>query len=158
MPVTLRIRNWFPLCLSPTFLLAKSTYNSLAVDVGGVLVVQHVVEVCHLPLLVADDGELDMVTAHILNVLDPTIVAVDGVGRQSDQLDATLGEFGLELGESAEFGGADGSVILGVREEDDPVVADEFVEINVTRGGLGLEVGGNGAETERLGTLFGRHI
>lgn len=35
-----------------------------------------------------------------------------------------------------------------MREEDDPVVADELVEVNGAVGGLGLEVGGNAAEAE----------
>jgi len=34
-------------------------------------------------------------------------VAVNGVCAESDELDAALGEFGLELGEGAEFGRAD---------------------------------------------------
>jgi hypothetical protein len=36
----------------------------------------------------------------------------------------------------------------GVREEDDPVVANEVVELDLTRGSLSLEVGGNRAKTE----------
>lgn len=84
-------------------------------------------------------------------------MAVDGVGRETDELDATLGELGLELGKGAELGGADGRVVLGVGEEDDPVVADELVEVNGALCGLGLEVGGSGAETEGLSALFGGH-
>ena len=34
-------------------------------------------------------------------------MAVNGVCAEADELDAALGEFGLELGESAEFGRAD---------------------------------------------------
>ena len=79
----------------------------------------------------------------------------DGVGGKTNQLDAALLKVGLELGKSAELGGAHGSVVLGVREEDDPVVADELVEVDVALGGLGLEVGGDGTQTERSG---GRHF
>lgn len=75
-------------------------------------------------------------------------MAAEGVGRQTDQLDAALGELGLELGKSTELGGADGSVVLGVGEKDDPVVTNELVEVNGTGGGLGLEVGGNGTQAE----------
>lgn len=82
-------------------------------------------------------------------------MGVNGVGGQADELDAALGELGLKLGESAELGGADGGVVLGVGEEDDPVVADEVVEVDVAAGGLGLEVGGDGAEAEGGG---GRHF
>lgn len=35
-----------------------------------------------------------------------------------------------------------------MREENNPVVADELVEVNRTVGGIGFEVGGNGAEAQ----------
>jgi len=37
-----------------------------------------------------------------------------------------------------------------MREQDDPVVADELVEVDGALGGLGLEVGGLAAQAERL--------
>lgn len=109
----------------------------------------HVVGKGNLALLVANDGEADVAASDLSNVLDPAIVGLDSVGRETNQLDAALGELGLELGKGAELGGADGGVVLGMREEDDPGVADELVEVNVSFGCLGLEVGGDGAETER---------
>ena len=75
-------------------------------------------------------------------------MATQGVGRQADQLGTALGELGLELGKGAEFGGADRGVILGVGEEDDPFVTDKVVEVDGAIGGLGLEVGGNGAQAK----------
>lgn len=80
-------------------------------------------------------------------------MALDSVCAQADELDTPLGELGLELGEGAELGGADGSVVLGVGEEDDPAITNELVEVNGTTGGLSLEVGGNAAETEGLRTV-----
>jgi hypothetical protein len=53
-------------------------------------------------------------------------MAVDCVGRKTDELCATLGELGLELGKGTELSGTDGSVILGVGEKNDPVVTDEL--------------------------------
>ena len=111
----------------------------------------HVVGEGNLALLVANDGESDLAASDLVNVVDPSLVRLDGVGGQADQLDAALLELGLELGKGAELGGADGGVVLGVGEEDDPVVANELVEVNRSGGGLGLEVGGDGAETERSG-------
>ena len=111
----------------------------------------HVVEESDLALLVANDGEGDLAAGDLVNVLDPAIVGLDGVGGQADELDAALLELGLELGEGAQLGGADGGVVLGVGEEDHPLVADELVEVDVALGGLGLEVGGLVAETERSG-------
>lgn len=75
-------------------------------------------------------------------------MAVDGVGAQAQQLDATLLELGLKAGHLAQLGGADGGVVLRMREENNPVVADVLVQINGPLGGVGLEVGGDGAQTE----------
>jgi hypothetical protein len=155
--------------------------NALLVDIGGVLVVDpvvggsakgrhstymkgwaraprrnlHVVGEGDLALLVANDGEGNLAAGDLLNVVDPAIVGVDGVGGQANELDAALGELGLELSEGAELGGADGSVVLGVGEEDNPLVADELVEVNGAGRGLSLEVGGDGAETERSSLRHG---
>lgn len=74
-------------------------------------------------------------------------MAAQGVGRQANQLNATLGELGLELGKGTELGSANGGEILGVGEENDPVVADKLVEVNGAVGCVGLEVRGNSAET-----------
>lgn len=73
---------------------------------------------------------------------------LDGVGRQTDQLDAALGELRLELCECAELGGADGSVVFGVGEQDNPVVANELVEVDGTLSGLSLEVWCDASQSE----------
>jgi hypothetical protein len=144
--------------------------DALAVDVGRVLVVDpgtrvrrvscmrkcpdlHVVRQRNLALLVADDGELQLAAADLIDVLDPAIVRVDRVGGETDELCAAAGELRLELREGAELGCADGRVVFGVREENHPVVADELVEVDGALGRLGLEVGGLAAQTERLGAV-----
>ena len=112
--------------------------------------IQHVVCVGHFPLLVADDGELEGRLGDLVDVLDPAAVRLDGVGAQADELDAAFCEFGLELCEGAELGRAHGGVVFWVREEDDPFVADEVVEVDGAGGGVGLEVWGDGAEAETV--------
>ncbi|KAI6755403.1 hypothetical protein HG531_004509 [Fusarium graminearum] len=107
------------------------------------------VEKRNLALLVTNDGELDVAASNLTNVLDPSLVGLDGVGGETDELDVALGELWLELGKGTELSGADGGVVLGVGEEDDPVVADELVEVNVSLCGLGLEIGGGRAQTKR---------
>lgn len=114
----------------------------------------HVVEEGNLALLVGNNGELDVGSGDIGNVLDPALVAADGVGRETEELDATLVELGLETSHLAELGGADGGVILGVGEEDDPVVADVLVQVNGTIGGISLEVGGDGAQAKTVGETW----
>jgi len=90
---------------------ADGECDSLRVDVAHVLVVNHVVGVGDLALLIADDGEGQAAPRDLVDVLDPAHVRVDGVGRETDHLDIALGELRLELGEGAELGGADGSVV-----------------------------------------------
>ena len=153
---------------------ADGESNALGVNVGGILVVDpsvvvslssldlsttspsphlHVVGKSELPLLVTNDGEAQLGAGDLIDVLDPAAVALDSVCAQADELDAPLGELGLELSEGTELGGADGGVVLGVGEEDDPAVANELVEVNGTTGGLSLEVGRDAAEAEGLRTV-----
>ena len=153
---------------------ADGESNALGVNVGGILVVDpsvvvslssldhsttspaphlHVVGKSDLPLLVTNDGEAQLGAGDLIDVLDPAAVALNSVCAQTDELDAPLGELRLELSESTELGGADGGVVLGVGEEDDPAVANELVEVNGTTGGLSLEVGRNAAEAEGLRTV-----
>ena len=73
---------------------------------------------------------------------------LDGVGGETNQLDAALAELRLKFRESAELSSADGSVILRVREQDDPAVTDELMEIDGAGCCFRLEVGGNGAQAE----------
>ena len=68
---------------------------------------------------------------------------VDRVDRKADRLDVALVPFGLELGNGAEFGGADRSEVLGVRKENGPRVALPIVEGNAALSGVSGEVGGD---------------
>ena len=83
-------------------------------------------------------------------------MALNCVCAQANELGVPLGELGLKLGEGTELGGADGGVVLGVGEQNDPAVANELVEVDGTTGGLSLEVGGGRAEAEGLRTV--RHF
>jgi hypothetical protein len=107
----------------------------------------HVVCVCDLTFLVANDWELEAAAGDLIDILNPSSVALNGVCGETDELDTTLGELRLELGESTELGGADWGVVLWVGEENDPVVANELVEVDWASGGLGLEVRGDRAQT-----------
>jgi hypothetical protein len=86
----------------------------------------HVVRQSNLTSLISDYREGELATGDLIDILDPPGVAVDCVGRKSDELRATLGELGLELSEGTKLSSADGSVVLGMREKNDPVVADEL--------------------------------
>ena len=75
-------------------------------------------------------------------------MAVDRVGREADQLDATLGKFRFQFRKRAQLGCADGCVVLRVGEQDDPLGSDEFVEIDGAVGRVGLKIRGYRAKTQ----------
>lgn len=110
--------------------------------------IQHIVLVCNLSALVANDWEAQLGARDLIDILDPLIVLVNRVCGEADQLDIALLELWLKLGEGAELRGADWSEVVWVGEEDDPGVADELVEVDWATVGLGLEVWGDGAEAE----------
>lgn len=106
--------------------------------------VQHIICVRHLSFLVSNDGKTEVRLRDFVNVLHPSAMGFDRVGGKTDELDPTLGKFGFQFGKGAELGGAHWSIIFRMRKEDDPFVADEFVEVDRTCGGVGLEVWGCG--------------
>lgn len=83
-------------------------------------------------------------------------MAVNGVGAQAQQLHAALGKLRLEAGHLAQLGSADGGEVLRVREEDKPVVANVLVQVDGALGGVGLEVGGDGAQAEAMAEALAR--
>jgi hypothetical protein len=145
---------------------ADGQSHTLGVDVGGILEVDHVVRIGDLALGVGDDGELELGAGDLIDILNPGVVGVGVVGAlkgnssasllamwahityQANELDTTSSELGLELGESTELSGTDGSEVIGVGEEDGPLVADELVEVDRAVGGVGIEVRGSRAQTE----------
>lgn len=115
----------------------------------------HVISESDLALLVTNDRETQIASRDLVDVLNPSSMALDGVGTETNELYTTLGEFWLEFCESTKLGCADRSVVFWVGEEDNPVVADELVEINWAGRGLGLEVWRNAAEAERVRRHYG---
>lgn len=77
--------------------------NALLIDIGGILVVEHIIKIGYLAGFVADDGEAEGRAGNFVNVLDPATMALNGVGGEADELDAALGEFGFEFGKGTEF-------------------------------------------------------
>jgi len=77
-------------------------------------------------------------------------MGLDGVGRETNQLYATLGELGLKLCKGTELGGANWGVIFWVGEQDNPLVANELVEVNGALSSLSLEVGCDGSQAEAV--------
>lgn len=118
----------------------------------------HVIHERHLPLLVANDREAERGAADFVNIFDPPAMTLNRGRAQTNELNTPLRELGLELGECAEFGGTHGGVALWVGEENNPVFADELVEVDGAAGGFSIEVGRNATEVQRLSTLSRTHL
>jgi hypothetical protein len=103
----------------------------------------HIVGICDLSFLITNDREGQFAARDLIDILDRSSVALDGVGvgGQTDQLDAALSELWLKLCESTELSRADWSVIFWVREENNPFVVNEFVEVDGAICGLILRLG-----------------
>ena len=78
-------------------------------------------------------------------------MVLDRVDAEPDDLAVALLEVTLELGDRAEFGRADRGVVLGVREQDAPAVAEVVVQGDGARGAVRGEVGGGVAELDGHG-------
>lgn len=149
--------------------------NPLLVHIGGVLVVKHIVEVGDLTGLVTDNGKAEAGAGDFVNVFDPTAMALNGVGGETDELSTALSEFRLEFSKGTEFcvGILSGSsisasssvrvhsrtcrayrgVVLGMAEQHYPFVANELVEVDRTIGRFGLKIGSSASEAESVETL-----
>lgn len=75
-------------------------------------------------------------------------MTIDRVGRETDQLHAASGEFWLQLGERSQLRGADGRVVFRMGEKNNPVVANELVEVDWSIRCIGVEVGGNATQAK----------
>jgi hypothetical protein len=82
---------------------SDSQCHALCVDVGGILVVDHVVEVSDFARFVGNDGESQIAARDVVDILDPFLMRVQSIGTQSDKFDSSLLEFRLEFGEGAEL-------------------------------------------------------
>ncbi len=108
--------------------------------------IQHIVCICHLPILVSNDWKGQLAAGYLINVLDPSAMALHSVGRETDQLDAPFCELWLEFGECTELGRAYRCVVLRVREEDNPFIPNEFMKVDGTICSIRFEVGSNRAK------------
>ena len=145
---------------------ADGESNALGVDIRSVLVIDptsssaknldslsrslHVIGQSHFALLVTNDGKGEVATRNLVDILDPASMGLDGIGRETNQLDTTLLELRLQLCESTELGRAHGGVVFGMGEQNDPAITNKLVEVDWTSGGFGLEVGCSGAQAETM--------
>jgi hypothetical protein len=110
----------------------------------------HVIEVSYFALLVANDWEGEVATRDLVDVFDPSSVALNSIGRQANQLSAALSEFRLKLRECTQLGCTDRCIILRVREQHNPVITDELVEVDWAIGGISIEIWSDRAQAEAV--------
>ena len=122
-----------------------------AFGVGG----QHAVQFGNLQVGVADHGIVGTHALGLLDIVRPFGVVLHRIDRQPQHLDAALVEFRLQLGDGAQLGGADRREILGVREEQHPIVACPIIKVQRPLGGGGGEIGGDVVDRKRHGISSG---
>lgn len=54
--------------------------NPLGVDIGRILMIQHIICIRNFALLVANDGEGQLASGNLVNVLDPAAMRLNCVG------------------------------------------------------------------------------
>jgi hypothetical protein len=54
--------------------------QTLLVDIGLVLVIEHTVKLGNVPVLITNDWEFKVTTSEVIDILDPSVVGVDVVG------------------------------------------------------------------------------
>jgi hypothetical protein len=116
----------------------------------------HVVEIRDFAFFVRNNREGQVASRDLINILDPSHMAFNRVRREADQLDTTFRELGFELCEGTKLCCAYWRVVLRMREENDPIVADELMEVDLPLRSFGVKVGRDAAETEGLGALVRR--
>lgn len=124
--------------------------DTFGVDIGEILLVEHIVEGGNFSSRVSDDGKFKVDARKLVDVSDPLGVRVEFVARKPNSLHASLEELRLELGDLSQLGSADGSEIGRVREQDSPLIPDVLVERDVSLGSLGLEIRRGRTEAETV--------
>ena len=87
----------------------------------------------------------------LLDIAQPTGVAVDRVDAQADELRVALRELGLDFGHVPELRRAHRREILRMGKQNRPAVADPLVEVDGALGGLRLEIRRGVVDAKRHG-------
>ncbi|MNV41590.1 hypothetical protein D3C71_1332310 [compost metagenome] len=100
----------------------------------------HVVELGHHQVFVADQRIVDRCALGLGDVTDPAVVVTDRVDAEAQDLGVALVEFRFEFGQVTQFGGAHRGEILGMGKQDGPAIADPLVKVEGAFGGVGGEI------------------
>jgi len=67
------------------------------------LIIDHVVQVGDFAVLIGDDREGQMAACNFVDILNPSLVGIQSVGTQSNELNTSLGELRFKFGKGAEL-------------------------------------------------------
>src|SRR5690349_5618869 len=101
----------------------------------------HVIQFCNFMIRIGNDREVERRPLGLLDVFGPTFVRIGGVDAESNHFHAALFEIRFTARDVTELGGANGSEILWVREENCPAIANPFVEANWAFSCICCEIG-----------------
>ena len=76
-------------------------------------------------------------STNFVDILDPFVVALESVGRKTDDFGVASRKVGCATSDFSEFSSADGSKVSGMREENSPAVSNPLVEFDRTLDYLG---------------------
>src|SRR5579863_6092103 len=94
----------------------------------------HVVELRHLLVGVAKQGEVHLHMLGLLDIGDPLVVRRHIINADADRLDVALFELGLEPRDGAKLSRAYRGEVLRMREEDRPFVAEPLMKVDRSLG------------------------
>ena len=108
-------------------------------SVGG----QHVIRLGDCKFGIANHGVSDRVALGFLDVGRPLCVVRNRVHAQADDLAVALVELRLQAGHIAQLRGADRGEVFRMGKKDGPAIANPFMELDGSLGGLRGKIGCN---------------
>src|ERR1700761_6246794 len=109
---------------------------------------EHVIELRNLQLRIADQRIVHLRSADLFNVHSPLVMVPDRVHAKADDLGTTPGEVVLQIRHRAKLGGTHWRKVLWMREENCPIVANPFMEVNRAMSRFCNEIRSNIVDTE----------
>jgi hypothetical protein len=82
---------------------ADSQSHTLRIDVGGILIIDHVVQERNLPGLIRNNRETQMAPRNVIDILNPFLMRLERIGTQPNELDATFRKLRFKFGEGTEL-------------------------------------------------------
>jgi hypothetical protein len=92
--------------------------------------VDHAIEIRHFLVVVCQDGVVNDSPLSVVDIADPAFVRLCIINAEGDYFNIALVELRLEARNFTELGGANGGIVSGVREENDPAITSPRVKVD----------------------------